>query len=167
MRIEPGEIPADLLARPLIESDPTVTPVGKTAERGDFAKPSADLRKVGGAEGDRTPDPQTASLMLSQLSYSPTVSGGYRRGSGLSKRAVCSSAGPAGTGPDLPRPKWYDAPPPASGVEGREACRGRVERVPAGVAKLVYAGDSKSPGLCGPCGFESHLRHHWIDRGGE
>jgi hypothetical protein len=27
---------------------------------------------VGGAEGDRTPDPQTASLMLSQLSYSPT-----------------------------------------------------------------------------------------------
>ena len=28
--------------------------------------------RVGGAGGDRTPDPQTASLMLSQLSYSPT-----------------------------------------------------------------------------------------------
>ncbi len=26
----------------------------------------------GGAEGDRTPDPKTASLVLSQLSYSPT-----------------------------------------------------------------------------------------------
>jgi hypothetical protein len=25
----------------------------------------------GGAEGDRTPDPKTASLVLSQLSYSP------------------------------------------------------------------------------------------------
>jgi len=28
--------------------------------------------KVGGAEGSRTPDPKTASLVLSQLSYSPT-----------------------------------------------------------------------------------------------
>jgi hypothetical protein len=28
--------------------------------------------KVGGAEGIRTPDPKTASLVLSQLSYSPT-----------------------------------------------------------------------------------------------
>ena len=27
--------------------------------------------KLGGAEGDRTPDPKTASLVLSQLSYSP------------------------------------------------------------------------------------------------
>ncbi len=27
----------------------------------------------GGAEGDRTPDPKTASLVLSQLSYSPTI----------------------------------------------------------------------------------------------
>ena len=27
----------------------------------------------GGAEGDRTPDPKTASLVLSQLSYSPRV----------------------------------------------------------------------------------------------
>ena len=27
---------------------------------------------IGGAEGDRTPDPKTASLVLSQLSYSPT-----------------------------------------------------------------------------------------------
>jgi hypothetical protein len=28
--------------------------------------------KIGGAEGSRTPDPKTASLVLSQLSYSPT-----------------------------------------------------------------------------------------------
>src|SRR3990172_4670135 len=30
------------------------------------------LKILGGAEGDRTPDPKTASLVLSQLSYSPT-----------------------------------------------------------------------------------------------
>ena len=30
------------------------------------------LKNLGGAEGDRTPDPKTASLVLSQLSYSPT-----------------------------------------------------------------------------------------------
>jgi hypothetical protein len=29
------------------------------------------LNILGGAEGDRTPDPKTASLVLSQLSYSP------------------------------------------------------------------------------------------------
>src|SRR3989475_583 len=29
-------------------------------------------RRNGGAEGSRTPDPKTASLVLSQLSYSPT-----------------------------------------------------------------------------------------------
>ena len=29
-------------------------------------------RIIGGAEGSRTPDPKTASLVLSQLSYSPT-----------------------------------------------------------------------------------------------
>jgi hypothetical protein len=35
---------------------------------------SADLLLfLGGAEGDRTPDPKTASLVLSQLSYSPTL----------------------------------------------------------------------------------------------
>ena len=31
-------------------------------------------RRFGGAEGARTPDPKTASLVLSQLSYSPTAS---------------------------------------------------------------------------------------------
>ncbi len=35
--------------------------------------PSDASEKFGGAGGDRTPDPQTASLMLSQLSYSPTA----------------------------------------------------------------------------------------------
>src|SRR5439155_7123055 len=29
--------------------------------------------RIGGAEGARTPDPKTASLVLSQLSYSPTA----------------------------------------------------------------------------------------------
>src|SRR5512135_2662422 len=32
------------------------------------------LNILGGAEGDRTPDPKTASLVLSQLSYSPKMS---------------------------------------------------------------------------------------------
>src|SRR4030095_5746186 len=32
----------------------------------------------GGAEGSRTPDPKTASLVLSQLSYSPTDLPSYR-----------------------------------------------------------------------------------------
>jgi hypothetical protein len=33
--------------------------------------PRVDEPKDGGAEGARTPDPKTASLVLSQLSYSP------------------------------------------------------------------------------------------------
>lgn len=45
------------------------------------------IEKIGGAGGNRTPDPQTASLMLSQLSYSPTGGRGYRQGLGLSKQA--------------------------------------------------------------------------------
>jgi hypothetical protein len=39
----------------------------------------------GGAEGDRTPDPETASLVLSQLSYSPVGIGRYRARPGLVK----------------------------------------------------------------------------------
>jgi hypothetical protein len=34
--------------------------------------------------------------MLSQLSYSPTVNSGYRRGWGLSKRGGASRTGPLG-----------------------------------------------------------------------
>src|SRR5512132_426006 len=34
---------------------------------------SVDRGSFGGAEGARTPDPKTASLVLSQLSYSPTA----------------------------------------------------------------------------------------------
>jgi hypothetical protein len=49
------------------------------------------LKVLGGAEGDRTPDPKTASLVLSQLSYSPTFFPANARGnvtsrSGLVKR---------------------------------------------------------------------------------
>ncbi len=35
--------------------------------------PATSPKNLGGAGGDRTPDPQTASLMLSQLSYSPNL----------------------------------------------------------------------------------------------
>ena len=50
----------------------------KDHEAGDpVLAPPAPCRptgKIGGAEGARTPDPKTASLVLSQLSYSPTAS---------------------------------------------------------------------------------------------
>ena len=39
-----------------------------------YRLPRTDVSlKIGGAEGARTPDPKTASLVLSQLSYSPTA----------------------------------------------------------------------------------------------
>jgi hypothetical protein len=41
--------------------------------------------KFGGAEGSRTPDPKTASLVLSQLSYSPTRAPRYRPVAGIVK----------------------------------------------------------------------------------
>ena len=41
--------------------------------------------EFGGAEGSRTPDPKTASLVLSQLSYSPTDLARYRPAAGLVK----------------------------------------------------------------------------------
>jgi hypothetical protein len=48
------------------------------------------LKILGGAEGDRTPDPKTASLVLSQLSYSPifpaTARGNVTSRSGVVKR---------------------------------------------------------------------------------
>ena len=80
-RLEAGEIPADLLAR--------IGNCSQIARSGDvFALPS-DLEVAdnaaeslgngddlsGGAGRDRTDDPQTASLMLSQLSYSPKSRG--------------------------------------------------------------------------------------------
>lgn len=49
---------------------------GKSDEAGNPSMASPASRRcmadVGGAEGARTPDPKTASLVLSQLSYSPT-----------------------------------------------------------------------------------------------
>ena len=39
---------------------------------GDQGECGESVGKFGGAEGSRTPDPKTASLVLSQLSYSPT-----------------------------------------------------------------------------------------------
>src|SRR4029453_6345953 len=48
--------------------------------------PATDfICKVGGAEGSRTPDPKTASLVLSQLTYSPTRRRPYRRAWNLVK----------------------------------------------------------------------------------
>jgi hypothetical protein len=66
--------------------------------------------------------------MLSQLSYSPTSDANYRWAAGLSKGWEASAGGAAGRfwGP---AEAWYPAAPRA------------------GVAKLVYAGDSKSPGF--------------------
>ena len=61
MRLLPGEVPADFLAR----IAPELTPDQSQSE-------VPNRVSSGGAEGNRTPDPQTASLMLSQLSYSPT-----------------------------------------------------------------------------------------------
>src|SRR5262249_5782256 len=37
-----------------------------------YGWPRNPASRIGGAEGARTPDPKTASLVLSQLSYSPT-----------------------------------------------------------------------------------------------
>src|SRR5439155_20577405 len=42
--------------------------------RGAADRSATPRSRIGGAEGARTPDPKTASLVLSQLSYSPTAS---------------------------------------------------------------------------------------------
>ena len=49
--------------------------------------PRVDEPKDGGAEGARTPDPKTASLVLSQLSYSPMRFEEYRPSGKLSRFA--------------------------------------------------------------------------------
>ena len=56
----------------------TIAPARKAQRRG----------KLGGAGGNRTPDPQTASLMLSQLSYSPTGGAAYPGGRGCQRSAT-------------------------------------------------------------------------------
>ena len=62
MILEPGEVPADLLAR---LSDPTSDPSTQSSVDVKNRRGAATARdasgKIGGAEGDRTPDPQTAS----------------------------------------------------------------------------------------------------------
>src|SRR5262249_55558213 len=47
-------------------------PGAAAARRSGGEAPVSGRGKIGGAEGIRTPDPKTASLVLSQLSYSPT-----------------------------------------------------------------------------------------------
>src|SRR5262249_20538699 len=63
-------------------------------------------KRNGGAEGSRTPDPKTASLVLSQLSYSPT------REITLQTRAErCQGMVPgAGVEPARPRGHWILSP---------------------------------------------------------
>src|SRR5262249_4869808 len=63
-------------------------------------------KRNGGAEGSRTPDPKTASLVLSQLSYSPT------REITLQARAErCQGMVPgAGVEPARPRGHWILSP---------------------------------------------------------
>src|SRR3989449_11404671 len=53
--------------------------------------------EIGGAEGSRTPDPKTASLVLSQLSYSPTPT------NPTGARGILSRNG-AGEGSRTPKP---------------------------------------------------------------
>ena len=74
----------------------------------------------GGAGGNRTRDLLNAIQALSQLSYGPTQR------------------------PRLPRPTRGVKDVSTSGPEIRSGVG--YARPPAGVAKLVYAGDSKSPG---------------------
>jgi hypothetical protein len=54
---------------------------------------------IGGAEGSRTPDPKTASLVLSQLSYSPTRSD---NDTGLTGGRQCRLVGERGLEPLRP-----------------------------------------------------------------
>src|SRR5438093_10482902 len=62
--------------------------------------------EIGGAEGSRTPDPKTASLVLSQLSYSPT-----RRTTLQAGAEACQGMVPgAGVEPARPRGHWILSP---------------------------------------------------------
>src|SRR5262249_31398271 len=56
------------------------------AGRGGYGLRRNPSKRFGGAEGARTPDPKTASLVLSQLSYSPTRSEDYRPCDWLSRK---------------------------------------------------------------------------------
>jgi hypothetical protein len=67
-------------------------PVAREIRGRRVSETTAGLRKArnpasrfGGAEGSRTPDPKTASLVLSQLSYSPTEQPRYRPVAGVVK----------------------------------------------------------------------------------
>src|SRR5262245_26120636 len=55
-------------------------------QRGATGRPGTPRRDFGGAEGARTPDPKTASLVLSQLSYSPTATPRLPSGGEVVKR---------------------------------------------------------------------------------
>ena len=86
------------------------------------------IERGGGARGNRTPDLLNAIQALSQLSYGPTGARTLPAGSGAVKA--------------------FRAPSPSAGRGLRAPCislaRGILPAA-AGVAKLVYAGDSKSP----------------------
>ena len=75
MRIEPGEVPADLLARLALESDPTVTPLASEDTDGEaraevqLSGMSGNLRGWTGAPGGiRTPDLPALSRKITQPS---------------------------------------------------------------------------------------------------
>ena len=76
-------------------------------EEGGYGLRRNPSKRIGGAEGARTPDPKTASLVLSQLSYSPTRSEDYRPCNGLSRNAaICerfSPRQPASNSPQIDR----------------------------------------------------------------
>jgi hypothetical protein len=99
---------------------------------GDPARvPPAAFPQGGGAEGDRTPDPETASLVLSQLSYSPAGSGPYRAVGALSRRPPPpADVAPAGDPPrpGAARPTCRSDPVASSCPDSRVRSRGRRSR---------------------------------------
>jgi hypothetical protein len=77
MRIEPGEVPADLLAPLALESDPNVTPlasepVGEARQELQASGIPEESRGAdGGRDRTRTCDRLGVSQVLFQLSYTP------------------------------------------------------------------------------------------------
>ena len=70
VRLLPGEVPADLLARLTLASDPRVTPEAETAEEAESPNPRPMQEEAGARDGTRTRDPHVGNVALYQLSYS-------------------------------------------------------------------------------------------------
>ena len=108
-------------------AQPDATPAQPGTRRRD-ARGHGSLRnpasRFGGAEGSRTPDPKTASLVLSQLSYSPTrevtLQGGAECCQGMVPGAGFEPARPCGQAL-LRRPCIASSTTPAHVYSGSDA----------------------------------------------